>query len=786
MNYCFSNIFFTLKDLSDFKNLKFSEIFIKKNFANINKISEFFKSSKEILYVNGFLGSGKSALVNFSTNLLSKEVIVLKHNGFEANILDDILLSFFNEFKKLEAQNVITEPKIKSENFIQKINSYFSSIDKPFLLILDGFDLILKENKNDIINFISHIAKMPKVKLILISKTIENIEEKIPSEKIYLEDFSKVELEDYLRNNKTRFISNNSQELLDATRGYLYLINLTLIILKEKQIDLDEFLKQFKLSFMSFYTFVKKEINSFIHSKAKNILRFLTLLRHDASVDLLKLLNFYDEEIINLLTKLILIKQENSNLYINEFFKEYIEDLIPSNITLKLHEYIINLYETQLPLKPFERNLLISRQTMRNEIEFHKLFVPKKYEAKEAQNIEYINYSPQKILEKNENEEISKESVDALNFLQQKNIDFKIIKTKDASKLETIEDIMLHVGNLKNNFEYQEAFKHLNNALKLTDDKDFKDFLPKIYYEMALISKKLNDFPNTIKYFEILKNFYEKENNNEIIPEIDLEMAKLYYENFHLENAKEILNELITKNTTPEIFKINSLLILANIEESDFHKEQAFSHYKTALSKISHEIEQKNPKMVGELYFKYALYIDEQNDIDEAEKYYQKCIELGNNNFISYSNFNLGTIYLEDDEINKAMKHFKTAFDIDKTNKNFEGVYKSSLKLANFLKNKDTDLALKYFNISIESAKNTESLFYIASANLSLGDFYYDIKEDEKALKIYLTTLNKVKNDFSKENVEKIMLRINDINIKMGEEKFKQKESEILNESTTD
>ena len=45
--------------------------------------------------------------------------------------------------------NCIFEPKTKSENFTQKINSYFSTIEKPFLIVLDSFELILKENRQE-------------------------------------------------------------------------------------------------------------------------------------------------------------------------------------------------------------------------------------------------------------------------------------------------------------------------------------------------------------------------------------------------------------------------------------------------------------------------------------------------------------------------------------------------------------------------------------------------------------------------------------------------------------
>ena len=63
------------------------------------------------------------------------------------------------------------------------------------------------------------------------------------------------------------------------------------------------------------------------------------------------------------------------------YFRDIIEHQIPENVMIKLHTACVDLYNTQLPLKPLERDLRLSRQTMRNEIEYHTLFIPKKTSA---------------------------------------------------------------------------------------------------------------------------------------------------------------------------------------------------------------------------------------------------------------------------------------------------------------------------------------------------------------------------------------------------------------------
>ena len=38
---------------------------------------------------------------------------------------------------------------------------------------------------------------------------------------------------------------------------------------------------------------------------------------------------------------------------------------------MRIHQYLIDVYEAELPLKPFDRELFLSRLTMRQEIAYH-------------------------------------------------------------------------------------------------------------------------------------------------------------------------------------------------------------------------------------------------------------------------------------------------------------------------------------------------------------------------------------------------------------------------------
>ena len=179
---------------------------------------------------------------------------------------------------------------------------------------------------------------------------------------------------------------------------------------------------------------------------------------------------------------------------------------------------------------------------------------------------------------------------------------------------------------------------------------------------------------------------------------------------------------------------------------------------------------------LSELYFKYALCSDDKNDISTAIEYYEKCININKdpkvNKFLSSAYSNIATLYLEKRDNAIAVKNFLQAYKIDEANNNYDGIYFSATKLAQIMQRKLPDKAIFYFKKAKQCAEKLNDIFYMASSLLALGDFYYGQKQDELALDEYFTALDLVKNDFSKDNIAKIEMRINDIKFRIGAEKF--------------
>jgi len=276
---------------------------LENNSEQIGKIYNFYKSNVNLLYVNGFLGTGKAEIVDYSTAFLAPETIVLKYNCFNSTFLDDILLSFYSEFKKMSAQNIISEPKVKTENFTQKINSYFSQIDKAFVIILNSFEAILEENRKEILDFIFHLNSMQKVKVIIIGRIFESKYFKDATiERVSTSAIEKDIFEKYLKSQKIKFSNDNLEEFYKFTRGYYFYTLLSIKLMKNNEnLSLFDFLLKWKNSFLPFHKFLEKQALAMLPTSERNLFWLLAVIRHPLSTDLLIKLNLYNEEKINFL-----------------------------------------------------------------------------------------------------------------------------------------------------------------------------------------------------------------------------------------------------------------------------------------------------------------------------------------------------------------------------------------------------------------------------------------------------------------------------------------------------
>lgn len=825
MQYTFLNTFLDQKELLKQPRGNTNLFLLENSTFQIESLYNFYKGNINLLYVNGFLGTRKAEIVKYSTNFLSKDTIVLKYNCFNSTVLDDILLSFFKEFKKLSSQEIISEPKVKTENFTQKINSYFSQIERPFVIVLDSFEAVLGENRQEILDFVFHLNSMQKVKIIIIGRTFDSKYFKdIQIERITIQALERQIFEKYLKSEKIKAHPEVIDEFYKHTRGYYFYTALSVKLMKrDNNLSLIDFLTDLKNSYLPFTKFLEKQALTLIPPSERDLYLLLTIIRHSLSVDLLKKLDLFNEEKINFLAENLIVIFDNSEIYVQDYLKEESEESTSTHILQRIRQYVIDLYLSQLPLKPLERDICISRQTMRKEIEYHKLFLPKKPKATEGTGLDvnYLSYSNVfDATEKSTNEETKtkekpkeekKATTIPMDFPRQKNINIVLenlpfqekaqkpsLQQKQESKTSEREEqefknlnlkqIMEKAKQAEGRYNFPQVIDLYKRGLELKDDEDYNLYLHQIYNKLAFAYQKIADYEKAIKYYELAKALHEIAGDYVKSNYVQYNIAKIYYESYKIDKAKELFLQITQSKDTPKNLAVKTYIQLANLEESLSDNQNAFEFYKLA---IENSDETMNVEILSELYFKYALAMDDKNDSKSAIEFYRKCIKLDgdykSNKFLSPAYSNIATLYLEKSDIENAVINYTKAYEIDKQNDNLEGIYYSSSKLATILQKQNPETALKYFNFALDSAKMINDVFYIVSASLAIGDFHYDRNKNEVALKYYIKAKDLAQNNFSQDNINKINIRINDIKFKLGVEKFENlieiiRKQEINNE----
>ena len=111
---------------------------LKNNYSEIIKGLEFFTKDNFLLYLHGFLGTGKRQYVNYINKFLDKEVIKLEYYCKVSTVCDDILLNFID----LLENNYIKIPTFNAKitTLAVKFQQYIATTGSPCLIVLHSFD----------------------------------------------------------------------------------------------------------------------------------------------------------------------------------------------------------------------------------------------------------------------------------------------------------------------------------------------------------------------------------------------------------------------------------------------------------------------------------------------------------------------------------------------------------------------------------------------------------------------------------------------------------------------
>ena len=808
MKYSFIKENITTQNLLELEKDPNNSILLENNKNQIDKILNFFKNDSSVLLTTGFMGTGKTAVVRHCLHAIGDDTILLWANCYESTNLDDIFLNFFEQFKHLATHNLIKVPQARFENFAQRINAYFYSIEKPIVIVLNSYQELLPENTQAINDFIEHLSEFSKIKIIVISRSFsqEKLSSKVKSEKINIKALSEELFQKYISSQKIRIHGPVFEEFYKFTKGYYFYTTLALKIMALKGLSPIDFMGIQSKSFLSLKEFLFKENIDLLNPATAHLLRFLTIIRYPVNMFLLQSLNLYDEMALQSFAVNGLIEIEQGHIYLKSYYRDITDVEIPDNIKVKLHRSCAELYEMQLPLKPDERALLISRRTIRQEIDYHKSFLPKQFVSKN--NVQIINgqvifaQTPEpKVVEQPKTPEENifinleepaqqtttqpKQLQDLLFVFEEEeenlllnNISESINQfLQEANTIEIVEnkmnitEILQSIEDAQKQYDYRKVITLCEKGLaeNTTNETIEADLTEKI----AISYGKLNDTYNAHRYFTKASKLYKSLNNTSKQTEMDFHIAQMNFLMFKRDVAKQILLKLNIQNNNSLQIKTNLLLFDIYLEERD--EDNAFETCKTSMKLLN---KSESPEIICELLFKCGLILETRNNPTKAIEAYEKALKFNAdekiNKYLQQIYSNLTTLYDETDQILSAKKYCKKALELNTKLGDIEGLYNANIKLAELYSDDNTDESKNYIQNAIKYADKLSDKFYKLSALMLYGDFMYSKSNVLEALEQYLQANKLARDNFMDEYYNKINQRILDVKYRISPETFEK------------
>lgn len=737
-------------NFEDFFKISSGEIspyVLKNNESSLKKIFAFFQCDNNILLINGFTGTGKKQIAEHILSYMDKDTIVCRFVCSTSSRLDDIELSFYKTLQKKTALKDTTE--LDAINTIKdKIDYLIAKLPLRFVFAFYNFDDLQNENKTEILNYTYSFTENPNVKSIIVSRIFDTeifpIEQKYT--RVMIKALSKEIFESCIKDCGIKISASMLEQFYRLTRGYFFSTCLSCKIMINRELTVNDFIIQYSNSGLKFDEFLAKTYYTLIVGTTKSAFNLFLKLHHGLNLKLIQHLGSYPEIVLKTLSDNFYIFKKNDLYYASGFLKQHLEQIAKDEIS---KERLATYYEKQLELSPTERDITISRASLSHEIAFYK-------------NIQIEE--PQKTIEEHQEAEKPKEEISS----EPIKVDTKI---NEYLNLPII-DILKESTETFCNYDYLKTLELLSVILSRKYEIKDNTILYATYNMLAKTYSKLTKWKYALYYYEILEKYYTNIGNKDSVNIVKFEIANIYYQTYRTFDAIKLLRELLAVTKDNQII-VNCNILLGNISLSASHKDLAIKYYKDGIDNIDANTEKST---AVELFFKFAILSDENNDINNAVEYYQRVIEINDtkSKYTALANSNLGDLFLDNELFDEAKDCFKKAYEIDSTNNNDYGMYYSLSKIIELTSRQEKDKRLTYAKEAKEHALKSNDYHAIVDATLKLGDLYYDYSQAENALNEYIELYRADKNKFSEYNLNKLTSRLDDIKARLGKDTFEK------------
>jgi len=275
--------------------------------------------------------------------------------------------------------------------------------------------------------------------------------------------------------------------------------------------------------------------------------------------------------------------------------------------------------------------------------------------------------------------------------------------------------------------------KGITWAKKINDPKG----LAESYRIMGILQRDLTNYQSSLLYYDKALKILKSINYNPGLGKVYLDIGVLYRS---LGNQKDALkNELKSidyfklSNDSLHIYEAyTNIGTLYNIES----KNKKAIHYFTKAANFFKSHQKMN--VLSIVYENLGVSYEDLKNYPKALNYYRKSInierKLGNKHITAYNYQNIGEIYDYKKQYKKALNYY---FKAQKINKQLgeKGVISNTYSsIGNvYLEENKLNLALKYANISLKYARESNTLEYLEYAEELKSQVYSALHEYKKA-----------------------------------------------------
>ena len=757
--------------------------FFQFNNSIINEIRNFAISSFDLLFMGGPRGSAKSETIEKIIPELEENHLVFHHFCFENTVIDDFLLNFYDALRNFSLVQKISLKKFLTDNFKEKVNHYFKTIETDCVIIVENFEKI--DENIEIIDFLSHLASYENVKIIVVTRNVEkNLFrfKKIKTRTLEINQIQKDEFKSRLAILSEPMRLEIREKFYEITQGLELYLKMSVKYCTTANTTIEDLINEYERkstnTFMTYEEFLVTKFISLVPAIYKNLLKIMSAISHPVSIEFLYKYKLGNISYIDYLLNNFLVNSFKKEYYIKDYFRQYITKTFSIQEKATFYRNLVEIYENELTKSPKDRLLRLSRESIRKEIELFKQKIPSLNSEKNQNTFSYLGIATQswhdeKAIQKSRLSEklnkIKERKNLLLNSKEEKPLsdyDKNLLKQNREEKEKNrryIIDLINSSRDCVREYRYHDS---INELLKAKDNDFENEFQIEILILLAKDYEYLNEYQIALKHYEKALEL-AKENKDARICEIEFLIAMVDKNLFKIDDAKEKFKSIISNQSNSLSYIAKANLELGEIEEADSNLNEAIKCYNNALE-ISLG---KDKALVCKCYYKLAVLYDENQEYDSAIKYYQKnyttSSERNENRYYSVSLTNLALIYIEQEKYKEAVENLKLALLFDSEINDFENMYFSQKELAKLYSRFDETSSIGYYKQALDSAKKLNDTFKEALVHFEMGEFFYDRGEDEKALVNFYNARLILKNVSDEENITRVESRIRDIKMRM-------------------